>query len=30
MITIGDYLPDFSMKALLPRRLGDIQASPGT
>ena len=27
MITIGDYFPDFSMKALLPGRLGDVKAS---
>jgi alkyl hydroperoxide reductase subunit AhpC len=27
VITIGDYFPDFSLKALLPGRLGDIKAS---
>jgi hypothetical protein len=28
VITIGDYFPDFSMKALLPGRLlGDVKAS---
>jgi peroxiredoxin (alkyl hydroperoxide reductase subunit C) len=27
VISLGDYFPDFSMKALLPGRLGDIKAS---
>jgi peroxiredoxin (alkyl hydroperoxide reductase subunit C) len=27
VISIGDYFPDFSMKALLPGRLGDIKTS---